>query len=96
LIDQIREQIAKAFEITQQLSEPPIDLVKAFAMKVVPVEADQPRGEYGIYVVEFESIERADFDDRMRSGDPEALYALPMTTSSCVLYTLQPRVKALG
>jgi hypothetical protein len=96
LIDQIREQIAKAFEITRQLSEPQIDLVKAFAMKVVPLDAGRARGEYGIYVVEFESAERASFEARMQSGDPEALYGLPMMRSSTVLYTLSPRVKALG
>jgi hypothetical protein len=96
LIDQIREQIAKAFEITRQLQEPRIDFVKAFAMKVVPVEPGRPRGEYGVYVVEFQSIPRAAFEQDVREEDPEALYRIPMTVSSSVLYTLRPRVKALG
>jgi hypothetical protein len=65
-------------------------------MKVLPVDANRTRGEYGIYVVEFEAIERVAFEGRMQSGDPEALYELPMRPSSSVLYTLSPRVKALG
>jgi hypothetical protein len=96
LIDQIREQISKAFEITHRLDEPSIGFVKAFAMKVVPVEPGRTRGEYGIYVVEFEAIDRVTFDSDMATEDPEALYNLPMRVSSSVLYRLSPRIKALG
>ena len=53
LEDQIREQVAKAMEITRKLKSPKIDAVKPIAIKVVNHEFTTGK-EGAIHVVEFE------------------------------------------
>ncbi|MBV9932476.1 MAG: hypothetical protein JO013_16240 [Alphaproteobacteria bacterium] len=97
LPDQIREQIAKAFDITASLVDPAIAYVKALAMKVVPVPAAVGQREFGVYVVEFNSIARDEFDQEYRnSPDPEALYRMPLARCATTLFRLSPRIKAIG
>jgi hypothetical protein len=60
LVDQIREQVAKAMEITADIKEPRIDGVKPIAINVV--ERDfEGKSECAVYIVEFAAVERQDF-----------------------------------
>lgn len=95
LPDQIREQVAKAFEITKVLREPVITLVKPIAMHAVSASGGLPN-EVGIYLVEFQSITRTDFEAQvLESDDDEALYKLDLQRSSTTLYRCRPPIKAL-
>ena len=98
LRDQIREQVKKAFEITEGLSDPVINAVKPFAMQTL--QASDVTGlderEVGFYVIEFESIMRQDFQsDVLNSDDEEALYSLKLKRCSSTLYRCRPPIAAL-
>ncbi|MFM5885713.1 MAG: hypothetical protein ACKOQ3_10395 [Novosphingobium sp.] len=95
LPDQIREQVAKAFEITKSLKEPIISLVKPIAMHAVATGMGKA-SEVGIYLVEFQSISRGDFEAQV-VGNPneEALYGLELIRSSTTLYRCRPPINAL-
>ena len=95
LVDQIREQVAKAFEITARLNEPPIDAVKPMALQVVRHEHKGDL-ESMFFLVEFSTVYRDEFDRSYRTpGDEEALYQMPLVKCSATLYRLRPRMTAL-
>lgn len=96
LADQIREQVAKAFELTASLTDPRIDFVKPFAMQAVELETSDPCTGNGIYVVEFDEISRAQIQSMIDPADEEWLYSLPLTIASSAVYILRPKVAALG
>lgn len=96
LDNQIREQVAKAFEQTKKLIEPVIAAVKPIAISVVR----HPFGdgvENMIYVVEFAHIERALFEATYsRKNGQDALFNMPLEQISDALYYLRPAMRALG
>jgi hypothetical protein len=96
LLDQIREQVAKAFEITNHLEDPPVDAVKPMALQVVRWPY-QNRHEKMIFLVEFEHMERARFDsdfDPVRY--PLAIHEMHLEQVSCALYRAEPAIPPLG
>lgn len=96
LVDQLREQVAKAFSITAHLDEPPIHAVKPMALQVVRREHDgEP--ENMLFLVEFKMINRSCFDERYSPDlDPVAMYEMEMKEVSATLYRLEPAIAALG
>lgn len=97
LIDQIREQVSKAFEITKHLDDPPIDSVKPLALQVVSQEHEGV-SENMFFLVEFSAIGREEFEANYRpiNKDDERLYDMPLNECSATLYRLRPRISALG
>jgi hypothetical protein len=96
LPDQIREQVAKAFELTASIADPRVDFVKPFAMQAIELQDSDPCTGNGIYVVEFDEISREQFESMRNEADEEWLYSLPLTIASSVVYILRPKVAALG
>ena len=96
LLDQIREQVSKAFEITSHLDDPPIHGVKPLAMQVIrwPFEG---RLENMIFIVEFEHMDRsrfmAEFDP---AHHPLAIHEMHLEQVGSALYRLEPRIPPLG
>lgn len=98
LQDQIREQVKKAFQITEKLAEPPIDAVKPFALQTLLASdvSGLDETEVGFYAIEFESILRDDFEANvLKSDDEEALYRLALKRCSSALYRCRPPITAL-
>jgi hypothetical protein len=96
LLDQIREQVAKAFEITSRLDDPPVHAVKPMAMQVVRRSFGE-RTENMIFLVEFEHIDRSRF---MAEFDPVhhplAIHDMHLEQVACALYRAEPRIPPLG
>lgn len=96
LIDQIREQVAKAFEITAHLNDPPIHAVKALALQVVKWKVNT-KHENMIFLVEFQRISRSEFNANYGvTMDSELIYSMKMEEVSATLYRLEPAIPALG
>ena len=97
LEDQIREQIAKAMEITRKLKSPTIDAVKPMAIRVVKHNFSSAT-ERAIHIVEFEHINRARYDDEWANSpaDQERLYYLPLMPVSDTIYRVMPRISGLN
>ena len=97
LEDQIREQVAKAMDITKAIEAPRIDAVKPIAIAVVKHEFDSG-SEKAIYVVEFRQIERAMFESDWRpaSESDERLYSMPLDAVSEILYRVAPPIGGLN
>lgn len=97
LEDQIREQVAKAMEITRKLKSPTIDAVKPMAIKVVQRDFSTGR-EAAIYIVEFEQVDRAQFESQWAnsSSEPERLYKMPLLLASDTIYRITPQVSGLN
>jgi hypothetical protein len=96
LLDQIREQVSKAFQITRHLNDPPVHGVKPMALQVVrwPFNGN---AENMIFLVEFQHIEREHFEANYSSTvDPLAIYSMQLEQVAAVLYRLEPPIKALG
>lgn len=95
LVDQLREQVAKAFEITARLTDPPVHAVKPMALQVVrqPHEGVE---ESMIFVVEFEAVDRVRFDAQYSPRvNPEAIYEMELEQVSSALYRFEPGFPAL-
>lgn len=98
LLDQIREQVMKAFQITKKLTEPAIKAVKPFALQALAASdvSGLEEAEIGFYVIEFENILRDDFESQvLTSLDNEALYSLELKRCSSTLYRCRPPITAL-
>ncbi len=96
LEDQIREQVSVVFAQSKSIKHPPISSVLPLAIQVR--EVDTPSGKRkGIFVVEFEAIERAAFEASYESNKtfPEKLYGMPLTSASTAVYLLSPKVKGI-
>lgn len=93
LEDQIKEQVAKAMEVTGIVETPNINGVKPMAVKVVNFPFNTGL-ERGIYVVEFQHIMRSAFEDLWRptSEDDERLYEMPLERVSEAIYRLVPPI----
>lgn len=96
LEDQIREQIAKGMEITEQI-DPPIDAVKPMAVQVIERDFDG-KLEKTIYVVEFEHVTRKIFSEKwQRSSDSdERLYSMRLKAVSQTIYRISPPIAGLN
>jgi hypothetical protein len=97
LEDQMREQVAMAMQITQAIKTPRIDAVKPVAITVKKQDLEG-KTENAIYVVEFEHINRADFNEKwLASSDPdERLYSMPLEAASQTLYRILPPISGLN
>ncbi|KWV96196.1 hypothetical protein [Erythrobacter sp. AP23] len=98
LLDQIREQVMKAFQITKNLTEPTIKAVKPFAMQSLAASdvSGLEETEIGFYVIEFENVLREEFEGQvLNSTDDEALYSLELKRCSSTLYRCRPPITAL-
>ena len=96
LVDQIREQVAKAFEITAHLTEPPVHAVKPMALQVVNWTYEDA-SENMMFVVEFEHIGRKKFNsDYAPAIDLIAIYEMELKQVSATLYRFEPPFPALG
>jgi hypothetical protein len=96
LVDQIREQVAKAMDITIDINEPRIDSIKPMAINVVEYNFDD-KSECAVYIVEFAAIERADFATRWAPSDEgEQLYSMPLSAISKTIYRIKPPIAGLN
>jgi hypothetical protein len=97
LEDQIKEQVAKAMEETQKIKTPAIDGIKPMAVKVVEHKF-KTGTERGIYVIEFASVMRDEFDKNWKpSGeDEERLYRMTLKRDSDAVYQVMPPVRGLN
>jgi hypothetical protein len=96
LVDQIREQVAKAMEITTDIKEPKIDGVKPMAISVVERDFGG-ESEYAIYIVEFAAIERVQFANQWApSEEGEQLYSMPLSAISKTVYRIKPPIAGLN
>jgi hypothetical protein len=96
LVDQIREQVAKAFEITATLNDPPIHAVKPLALQVVRRRYEGADRNM-FFLVEFSTVYRGSFNEHYSSIiGPEALYDMKLEQCSAALYHLEPPIPALG
>lgn len=97
LEDQIREQVAKAMEITRKLKTPQIDAVKPMAIKAI--EHEFPTGkEKAIHIVEFEHIDRRSYEEDWANtaSSEERLYSMPLVLASDTIYRIMPPVSGLN
>jgi hypothetical protein len=95
LLDQIREQVAKAMTITRHLKDPPIHSVKPMALQVVRWPHSGAE-ENMIFLVEFQGIDRTAFVETYESQGALGIYDLTLEQVSCALYRLEPRIPAIG
>ena len=95
LEDQIKEQVAKAMEITRSIEAPKINAVKPLAIKVVRHEFAALM-ENVIYLVEFDSIRRDLFEAQWEpTMGEERLYSMPLMRASDTIYRVTPVVGGL-
>lgn len=95
LEDQIREQVAKAFEITEALSGvDAIDAVIPTVFQVVryPTDTQTVKSRQGIYVLQFDLIPRDKFDEY--SGD--RLHELSLQVQSRAFYEAKPPILGIS
>lgn len=95
LENQIREQVAKAFDITKRIEDPRIDAVKPIALTAVRHDRDGTE-EPMLFLIEFAEFERSEIEALDLSKSREALFELPLTQVSSALYRLRPPIPALG
>jgi hypothetical protein len=97
LEDQIREQVAKSMQITASMKTPAIDAVKPMAIAVTRHDFAGVK-ERAIYVVEFEHIDRAKFDQEWlaTSDTDERLYTMPLNAVSQTVYRIMPPIAGLN
>lgn len=96
LVDQIREQVAKAIELTTEIENPKIASVKPMAINVVEREFGG-KSECAIYIVEFPEIERLEFKNRWSPlVDEEQLYTMPLKDISKAIYRIKPPIAGLN
>lgn len=110
LEDQIRFQIHQAFFPTADLTDPPIDAVKPFAIRVMHHSADEP--ERLVHVVEFETVTRGQYKNlwppeppRKNGGrvpkakkpeDDTPVYDIHLERASDAFYRVRPPVRGLS
>jgi hypothetical protein len=97
LEDQIRAQIAKAFDFTSTLEGPEaIAAVVPVVLQVVDYEVERADGSRelarGVYVVQFEMIERTLFDSDFRKD----LHSIPLSLQSQAFYEPFPQVQGIS
>jgi len=96
LVDQIREQVSKAFGITAHLSDPAIHAVKPMALQVIRWP-HAGRLENMIFLVEFKTVDRTRFDEVYApTANPLAIYDMELEQESATLYRFEPAFPALG
>jgi hypothetical protein len=97
LEDQIREQVAKALEVTADIQNPRINAVKPMAIKVVDHRFADKK-EKAIYIVEFSHINRNEFNIEWSQSSPsdERLYSMPLNDVSKTVYRIMPPVAGLN
>lgn len=96
LEDQIREQVAKAMEITVDITEPKIASVKPMAINVVEHKFKN-RAELAVYIIEFDAIDRSEFATKWApTEEGEQLYSMPLKPVSKTLYRITPPIAGLN
>lgn len=97
LEDQIREQVAKALEVTEDIQNPQINAVKPMAIKVVEFKFEEKK-EKAIYVVEFSHVDRTEFETNWSKSKPsdERLYSMPLEAVSKTIYRIMPPIAGLN
>jgi hypothetical protein len=97
LEDQIREQVAKAMEITRKLKTPQIDAIKPMAIKVVDHEFPMGK-ERAIHIVEFKHIGRTQYEKEWAdsASSQERLYTMPLVSVSDTIYRIMPPIAGLN
>jgi hypothetical protein len=97
LEDQIREQVAKALEVTDDIQNPRINAVKPMAIKVVDFMFEAKK-EKAVYIVEFSHIDRNEFDEKWAQKSPsdERLYSMPLNDVSKTVYRIMPPIAGLN
>ncbi len=97
LEDQIREQVAKALEVTNDIQNPRIDSVKPMAIQVVEFNF-KGKKENAIYIVEFSQIDRGEFESKWSKSSPadERLYTMPLKAVSKTVYRIKPPISGLN
>lgn len=98
LEDQIREQVAKAMEITHGLKKTaPIGAVKPMAIKVVEHGSSTGK-ERAIHIVEFDHIDRTRYEEKWAKSaeDEERLYKMPLDCVSDTVYRIMPSISGLN
>lgn len=97
LEDQIREQVAKAFEETKKLVRPAIGTLKPMAVQIRDVA--NPTGlERRIFVVEFQRIRRKTFETLYANtkAQPERLYRMPLHAVSTAFHVPTPPIRGVN
>lgn len=97
LEDQIREQVAKAFEITRELQgAEAIHAVIPVAFKVIryPIEPGAVDSRRGIYLAQFKPIMRSEFDKKY--GDKSKLHEMPLVLQSKAFYEPFPPIRGIS
>ena len=96
LLDQIREQVRKAFGETAKVKDRKVDVVKPMAVNVIRREYEGAEEDL-ICVREYDPVRRSEFDANYSSkkGD-DAVYGMPLNMKSCSAYTLRPAIGAFG
>lgn len=94
---QIREQVAKAFEITSALEgDEAIHTVIPTVFQVVKYPVQRPDGETvevrGIYVVQFNMFGRQEFDSKYSKN----LHDMPLSVQSRALYEAWPPIRGIS
>lgn len=94
LEDQIREQVALAFKLSGDIEGPNrIDAVLPLAIKVVeyPDEPEKKKSR-GIYVAEFNLIERSEYEEKYQIS----LHEMPLVLATRAFYRLHPPVRGIS
>ena len=93
LEDQIREQIAQAFATTKRVADAGrIDAVLPIVVKVVKYDVPQLKATRGVYVAEFDMMERTTFEKEFSKN----LHDMPLTVMSRAFYYFQPPVRGIS
>lgn len=105
LEEQLRFQIRAGMKTTFKLSEPPVDGVKPIGIQLV-VRGTEFGSEQLVYVVEFETVTRDDYNERCfpagkkitatSAADDEAVFGLPLVPVSRALYRVRPSVAGIS
>jgi hypothetical protein len=103
LEDQIREQVAKAFDTTAHLHSPAIHGIKPMAALVL-TQGESEGVERLIYVVEFGEIMRGEYELQWRNvkkrkgveADNERVYNLPLNQVAGAFFRVVPAVRGIN
>lgn len=93
LEDQIREQVAQAFATTKKVADAGrIDAVLPIVVKVVKYDVPQLGATRGVYVAEFDMMDRESFEKAFS----KSLHDMPLTITSRAFYHFQPPVRGIS
>lgn len=104
LEDQIRFQVHQGFRETAKLKDPTVEAVKPIAIRIVA--APGGGSEKLMYLVEFKSVKRTDYEDNWKPvpatrkpkkpEDDTAVYGMPLELASDAFFRVRPAVKGVS